>query len=409
MPRYQYRAIDTDGRSKSGRIEAATESAARAVLVRRRLLPLEVDAAVGAEAESSAMRERVSRPGRRLSRKSLLLFTRQLSTLVDASVPLDEALAMIAAQQESPEARYVISEVHAGVIEGQRLTEALARHPRSFSGLYRAAVAAGERSGRLGLVLNRLADYHARAYAMQSKIVTAMIYPSALSVVALSVIVCLMIFVVPSLTEQFERFDRSLPLLTQALIFISNFLTAFWPVLLAALAVGIFVARSMLQREPVRAALDAFALRAPLLGKWAVAVGASRFVRAVATLVASGAPVLESVRAAQEASGNRAMAKAIQRMAERVEEGESFSAAMRRSGVIPPMVCYMAQSGENSGELPMMLEKAADHLDQEFESFTASALSLLEPAIIVVMGLVVASIVLAIMLPILQLNQLTVG
>ncbi len=407
MPRFQYLAVDSDGRQKRGRLEAANESAARALLVRKRLLPVQLDTRESAP-EQSVENTRTA-PDAKLSHKACLLMTRQLATLIDAAVPVDEALAMIAAQQEQPAARRIIADVQAGVVEGQRLADALTRHPKSFSGLYRAAVAGGEQSGRLGFVLTRLADYLDRAHALRTKITTAMIYPAALSLVAISVVVCLLIFVVPGLIEQFDRFDQRLPLLTQMLIFTSNTLTAFWPVLLAAIAAGAIAIRTLLQREPVRAALDAFILRAPVIGRWAVAVNAGRFVRAVSTLVSSGMPVLESVRMARESVGNREVAKAIARMAERIEEGEPLSLAMRRSGVIPPMVSYMTQSGENAGELPAMLDKSAAHLEQEFEAFTASALSLLEPAIIVFMGLVVASIVLAIMLPILQLNRLAIG
>jgi len=407
VPRFQYLAVDSDGRQKRGRLEAANESAARALLVRKRLLPVQLDTRESAP-EQSVENTRTA-PGAKLSHKACLLMTRQLATLIDAAVPVDEALAMIAAQQEQPAARRIIADVQAGVVEGQRLADALTRHPKSFSGLYRAAVAGGEQSGRLGFVLTRLADYLDRAHALRTKITTAMIYPAALSLVAISVVVCLLIFVVPGLIEQFDRFDQRLPLLTQMLIFTSNTLTAFWPVLLAAIAAGAIAIRTLLQREPVRAALDAFILRAPVIGRWAVAVNAGRFVRAVSTLVSSGMPVLESVRMARESVGNREVAKAIARMAERIEEGEPLSLAMRRSGVIPPMVSYMTQSGENAGELPAMLDKSAAHLEQEFEAFTASALSLLEPAIIVFMGLVVASIVLAIMLPILQLNRLAIG
>jgi len=408
MPRFQYLAIDPDGRQKKGGLDAANEAAARALLVRRRLLPVEIDAREDPSAAARSADRPVSK-GAKLSHKARLLVTRQLATLVDASVPIDEALAMIAAQQEDAVTRKIVSDVQAGVVEGQRLADALARHPKSFSGLYRAAVVGGEQSGRLGQVLNRLAEYLERAYALRSKITTAMIYPAALSLVAITVVICLMLFVVPSLIDQFERFDQRLPLITQILIGTSRFLTNFWPLLLAALAIGGYVLHLMFRREAVRASVDAFLLRAPLIGRWVVAVNASRFVRAVSTLVDSGMPVLESVRASREAVGNREAAKAIARMAERIEEGEPFSLAMRRSGVIPPLVCYMAQSGENAGEMPMMLDKAAAHLDQEFESFTATALSLLEPVIIVFMGLVVASIVLAIMLPILQLNRLAIG
>lgn len=407
MAQFQYRAIDADGQERMGALEAANEATARALLQKRSLMPVQIEAGEIKPQRAAAVRAPAGRA--KLSHKNLLLMTRQLATLIDASVQVDEALAMIAAQQESLAARAILTDVKNGVLEGRRLADALALHPASFSGLYRAAVAGGERAGRLGFVLMRLADYLGRAHAMRTKVQTAMIYPAALSLVALTVVTCLMIFVVPSLTEQFERFDQSLPLLTQILIAVSGFLTQFWPLLLVAAVAGALVLRAMLAREPVRLAIDAFMLRAPLIGRWAKAVSASRFVRAVSTLVSSGMPVLESVRAARESAGNRAFANAVAQMAVRIEEGDPLSAAMRRSSVIPPMVSYMAQSGENAGELPIMLDKAADHLDQEFEAFTASALSLLEPAIIVLMGLIVASIVLAIMLPILQLNRLAIG
>ncbi|HVK79123.1 MAG TPA: type II secretion system F family protein, partial [Verrucomicrobiae bacterium] len=221
MPHFQYLAVDADGQRKSGGVDAANEAAARALLVRRRLLPVQIDVA-----ESGKARTREASPsppvrGAKLNQKTLMLVTRQLSTLINAAVPVDEALAMIAVQQEQPMARRIISDVQAGVLEGQRLADALGRHPATFSMLYRSAVAGGERAGRLDFVLNRLADYLARAHAMRSKVTTAMIYPAALSLVALTVVICLMIFVVPSLTEQFERFDQNLPLLTQILIGVS--------------------------------------------------------------------------------------------------------------------------------------------------------------------------------------------
>ncbi|MGE0597322.1 MAG: type II secretion system F family protein [Hyphomonadaceae bacterium] len=408
MPRYQFLAVDRDGRNRSGGFDAADESAARRALQRRKLVLVKLEPA--SEAVPSRTRDAAPvGPRQALSHKQRLLVTRQFATLVDAAVPVDEALGMIAAQQDVALTRRVMSDVQAGIVEGLRLADALARHPRSFSPMYRAAIAGGERSGKLGFVLTRLADYLARSEAIRSKVTTAMVYPAALSLVALSVVTCLMIFVVPSLTEQFESFDTRLPLITQVLIGVSNFLARFWGVLLIGLAVGAYVASILLRREPVRAAIDAAMLRAPLVGKWVTAVQASRFVRAISTLTASGLPVLESVRAAHEAITNRAASTAAARMAAWIEEGEPLSRAMRKSGVIPPLVAYMAASGENAGDLSGMLEKAADHLDQEFEAVTATALSLLEPAIIIIMGVVVASIVLAIMLPILQLNRLAIG
>lgn len=406
--RFQYVAVDLDGRERSGGVDASDETQARAELRKRKLAPVRLAVASGGSDEREA-KTQLPRAGAKLTHKQRLLVTRQLSTLIDAAVPVDEALGMIAAQQERAVARQVLTDVRMSVVEGQRLADALGRHPQSFSPLFRSAVAGGERSGQLSFVLMRLADYLGRVEAMRSKITAAMIYPAALSLVALIVVICLMIFVVPTLTEQFQSFEARLPLLTQILIFVSSFLTNFWPLLLLLGAVAAYIGQILWRREPVRVALDQTLLRAPLIGRWVEAVNASRFIRAVSTLVASGLPVLESVRASQESVSNRIVARAIGDMASQIEEGEQLSAAMRRSGVIPAMATYMAASGESVGELPKMLDKTADHLDQEIESFATSALSLLEPAIIVFMGGIVASIVLAIMLPVLQLNRLAVG
>jgi general secretion pathway protein F len=406
MPRYHYLALDIDGRERSGGIDAADEASARAALEKRKLLPVELAAQEAREARRVTRGASAPRGGGTMPRRALVLFTRQLATLVDAAVPVDEALAMIAAQQDQAGVRRVIEGVREGVLEGMRLADAMGRHPKAFSTLYRGAVAGGERSGKLGFVLTRLADYLGRTHAMRTKVQAAMIYPAALSCVAFMVVCCLMIFVVPSLTEQFQSFDAQLPLLTQILIGVSNFLAAYWALLLIALAaLGLWIA-ALMRREAVRLRFDRAFLDAPLIGRWARDVVASRFVRAVATLVSAGLPVLDGVRGAQEAVANRAAAKAAGEIADRIEEGEPLSQGMRRAGIFPPIVVYMAASGENAGDLAGMLDKAADHLDQEIEAATTSAISLLEPAIIVFMGVVVASIVLAIMLPVLQLNQL---
>ena len=418
MPRFQYVAIDEAGRRQSGGLDARDETAARQRLQKRKLLPVELapeskDANKNAKAQQNGKAKRDAKPepktGATLSHKARLLVTRQLATLIDAAVPVDEALAMTAAQQDQPLTKRVLEDVHTGVVEGQRLADALGRHPKSFTGLYRAAVAGGERTGDLGGVLNRLSTFLDRAHQMRTKIQTAMIYPAALTIVAISVVACLMIFVVPTLAEQFSTFDAELPLITQIMIGVSWLLSTYWSLLLIALVGAALFIRMLFARQAVRAAFDAWLLKAPLIGKWVVSVNASRFIRSVATLVGAGLPVLDSVRASREAVGNLAVRRAILEMGERIEQGEPLSSSMRRSGVIPTMATYMAASGENAGELPAMLDKAADHLDQEFESFTAAALALLEPMIIIFMGVVVASIVLAIMLPVLQLNRLATG
>jgi general secretion pathway protein F len=408
--RFSYVAVDAGGRTRSGAVTADTEAAARADLTRRKLLPVKIALEARAQKSPAPGEPALARAGRSaISHKQRLLFTRQLATLIEAAVPVDEALSMIAQQQDRPQVRRVCADVLAGVQEGQRLADALGRHPASFPGLYRAAVAGGERAGKLGFVLNRLSTYLAAAHALRAKITTALIYPAALVIVAVTVISALMIFVVPSLAEQFQSFDARLPLLTQIMIALSAFLTTFWPLIGLGLVGGVLGARALLARPGPRAAFDAWLLKAPLLGRWVVATNASRLVRALSMLAAAGIPVLEALRASREAVGNRAVAAAVDQMALAVEQGEPLSHAMHASRVIPPMAGFMAASGENAGELPAMLEKAAEHLDQEFEAFSASALSLLEPVIIVFMGGAVAAIVLAIMLPILQLNRMAIG
>jgi len=408
MARYSYLAIDPDGREHRGGIDAADERAVRAALDRKKLLMVEVSRS-DVKAAGVATGEKREPARGALRHRDRMLVTRQLATLIGASVAVDEALGILVAQQENPTVHRILADMRSGIQEGMRLADAMGRHKASFPGAYRAAIAGGERSGNLGPVLNRLADYLQREHGLRSKITTAMIYPIALSLVAVTVVACLMIFVVPALVEQFKTFHGQLPLITNILIAVSGGLTRFWPLILAVIFGGFVVARTLLRQPHIRLASDAAQLRLPILGKQARAVCCSRFVRSVATLTASGLPVPEAVRASRDASPNRAFARAVDQMAVRIQEGEPLSHAMRQSGLFPPMVVYMTVGGENSGELPAMLEKASDHLDQEFEGFVSAALSLIEPAIIVLMGAMVAGIVLAIMLPILQLNQLAAG
>lgn len=409
MARFAYTAIDADGRERSGALTAPNEPAARAQLQQKKLLPVRIVTDAGASDAPPRAQDAAPRRGAGLSHRAQLVVARQLATLIEASLPVDEALRMIGEQQETASARAIIADVHEGVLEGQRLADAMARQPKSFPPMMRAAVAGGERAGALGATLSRLADYLQRSHALRTKITTALIYPAALSLVAITVVACLMIFVVPSLTEQFRSFNTALPAITQVLIAVSSFLAAFWPVVLGAIVIAVLAVRAVLAQPGPALARDRALLTLPMLGKQIRAVNASRFARATGALAASGLPVLESVRAARDAAPNRHVARLIDAMADRIEEGETLSGAMRAAGVFPPLLVYMTASGEGSGQVATMLEKAADHLDQEFEAFTTAALSLFEPAVIITMGAIVASIVLAIMLPILQLNQLAIG
>jgi general secretion pathway protein F len=408
MSRYSFTAIDVDGREVRDRIEAASEAAARAALKARNLLTIKL-AADGDIRPRGAPAGRAPAGKAKLNHRDLVVATRQMATLIDAAVAVDDALEIIAGQQESAAARKVMTDLRDGVREGARLADAMGRHKASFPGAYRAAVAGGESSGKLGAVLKRLADHLTRERSLRSKVSTALIYPAVLMVIATGVVASLMIFVVPTLIEQFRHLKGELPLITQLLIWVSNTLATLWPVILLAVFGSFLLASMALRQKSIRLQADRALLNLPVLGKRIRAVNASRFIRSVSVMTGSGLPVLEAVRASQDAAPNLEFSRRIGEMATRVEEGEPLSHAMQRSGVVPTLAVFMAVGGENSSELPQMLERAADHLDQDFETFVQAALSVVEPAIILLMGGVVATIILAIMLPILQLNQLAGG
>ena len=408
MPSFDYLALDTSGRERRGAIQAASADDARALLGTRRLYVVKVEAGSSAGSAPPLLSAGLLRRKRKLGSKQVTLFTRQLATLVQVS-PLEEALRTIGRQSEQAHVREVILSVHAAVVEGRRLSEALAREGASFPALYRAMIAAGESSGTLPQILERLADLLERQAQVRSKVLTALAYPIILSVVACLVVASLMIFVVPKVVEQFDTVGQELPLLTRIVIFISDFLANWWWALSIAIAAFVLFAGRALKDEAFRLRFDTALLRLPLLGRLMRDLHAARMARTLSTMVASRLPLLEGLKLTTGTIKNRALRNATGGIAEAVRTGGSLSAALRRAGVFPPLLVYLAASGEASGKLEIMLERAADYLEREFDGFTATALSLLEPAIIVVMGGVVAIIVLAILLPILQLDTLASG
>jgi general secretion pathway protein F len=295
------------------------------------------------------------------------------------------------------------------VVEGRRLSEALGRESGSFPALYRAMIAAGESSGTLPQILDRLADLLERQAQVRSKVMTALAYPVVLSVVATLVVASLMIFVVPKVVEQFDTVGQELPLLTRIVIGLSDFLSNWWWALIAGIAALVLLAARAMKDEAFRLRFDTALLRLPLFGRLMRDLHAARMARTLSTMVAGRLPLLEGLNLTTGTIHNRALRGATGGIAEAVRTGGSLSAALRRAGVFPPLLVYLAASGEASGKLDIMLERAADYLEREFDGFTATALSLLEPAIIVVMGGVVALIVLSILLPILQLDTLASG
>ena len=405
MADFDYLVVDPAGRERRGQVAAETIEDARSRLGAKKfyVVTLEKSTLGAACAPSLVSFEALTR--RRLSGKALTLFTRQLATLALVT-PLEEALRTIGQQSEDTKVQAVLERVHAGVLEGRRLSDSMAREAKSFPPLYRAMVAAGESAGTLPEILERLADLQERQAAIRSKVTTALAYPIVLAFVASFVVMALMIWVVPKVVEQFDSVGQKLPLLTRMVMAVSGFLAGYWWAILILLAVVAFVAWRALQDEAIRLRFDTAWLRFPLVGRLARDLHAARMARTLSTMVASRLPLLEGLILTGQTIHNRRLRAASDDIIEAVRGGGSLSAALRRAGIFPPLLVYLAASGESSGQLDAMLERAADYLEREFDGFTATALSLLEPAIIVIMGVVVAAIVLSILLPILQLETL---
>lgn len=406
MAVFDYVAADAGGRTVAGSLAAPDEAAARALLGRRGLLPLEISA--GGAAPSTTSARRATARGGRLDARTLALTTRQLATLVSVA-PVEEALRSIALQAERPAVRRVLEGVHGGVLEGRPLSDAMGLQGGAFPPLYRAMVAAGEASGALGPILERLADGLERDQQVRGKVITALVYPAVLAIVALGVIAALMTFVVPKVVDQFDSMNQTLPLLTRVVIGVSDLMRD-WGWLGAVLLGLVGAVGGLALRNPgIRLHADAAILRLPVVGRLTRDLHGAKMARTLSTMLAAGLPVLEGLAITARTVPNRALRAATERMVEAVREGGGLSAAMRVAGVFPPILVHMTASGESSGRLEPMLERAADYLEREFSTFTAVMLSLLEPAIIVVMGGVVAVIVLSILLPILQINTLALS
>ena len=407
MSEFAYLVLDRAGRERRGSVRAETPDEAREKLSARGLFVVRMESA-GSEKSAPALLSRQLFVRKKLNTRQLTVFTRQLSTLVQVS-PLEESLRTIARQTEKDSVREVLLSVHGSVLEGRRLSEAMAREPASFPPLYRGMVAAGEGSGTLPAILERLAGLLERQGQVRSKVLSALAYPAVLAIVAAFVVFALMVFVVPRVVEQFEDIGQELPFLTRAVIAVSHVLAAWWwAILLGLVALGFAFGRA-LRDEGVRQRFDRTLLRIPVIGRLMRDLHAARMARTLSTMVASRLPLLEGLKLTTETVHNRALRAATAQIAEAVRTGGSLSGALKRSNIFPPLLVYLAASGEASGRLDLMLERAADYLEREFDSFTTTALALLEPAIIVLMGALVAVIVLSILLPILQLDTLAGG
>jgi general secretion pathway protein F len=402
MGAFEYTAVDAGGKQRKGVLEGDTPRQVRAQLRERQLLPLSVTEV--AQRESTRQQSFTLR--RSMSAGDLALITRQLGTLVQSSMPLEEALQAVGEQSESPRIKSIVLGVRAKVMEGHSLADGLGDFPKAFPELYRATVAAGEQSGHLDAVLQRLADYTEQRQELRQKVANAMIYPIVLTVLATGIVSLMLVYVVPKVVGVFENTGQALPGLTQALITLSDFLRNNGFILLILLALAGWGFRWLLRQPRYRHGWDRLLLRLPVIGKLTRGLNTARFTRTFSILSGSGVAVLEALRIAGEVITNVPMRESVADAAERVREGGAIGKSLSIGGYFPPICVHLISSGEASGELETMLDRAAANQEREVDGLIAALLGLLEPALIVGMGAVVLLIVLAILLPIFELNQL---
>ncbi len=402
MGAFEYTAVDAGGRETRGVIEGDTPRQVRQLLRERRLLPLTVTEV----AEKEATRQQSFTLRRSMGPADLAIVTRQLATLVQSALPLEEALLAVAEQTEAARIKSILLGVRSKVMEGHTLADGLGDFPKAFPELYRATVAAGEQSGHLDAVLERLADYTESREDLRRKVQNAMIYPVVLTTLALLIVGGMLVYVVPKVVSVFANTGRELPLLTSVLIATSDFLRHWGLALAAAIAVAAWATRRLLRRPGPRLAWHRTLLRLPVLGRLTRGFNTARFTRTLSILTGSGVPVLEGLRIAAEVVTNVPMHAAVQEAAARIREGAPIGRSLAAGGYFPPICIHLISSGEASGELEAMLARAATNQEKEVDGLIAALMGLMEPALIVTMGVIVLMIVLAILLPIFQLNQL---
>jgi len=405
MAAFDYTALDTQGRSKKGTLQADTPRQVRQLLREQGLIPLTI-AEVTETANNKKFANAFSRWNRnKISLADLSLLTRQLATLLSAGLPVEEALQGVVEQSEKPRVKSILLAVRAKVMEGHTLAAGLADFPQVFPELYRATVSAGEEAGHLDEVLIRVADYTENQQWMRQKIKQAAIYPVLMTLISISIVIFLMVYVVPQIVSVFEDSGQSLPVLTKILIHISDFLAGYGIYLLVSLLLLGFAWRQLLQKPEWRFRVHQWILKLPIIGRAVRIINTARFARTFGILSSSGVSILEAMSASSQVMANMPMRQAVQHAAERVREGQSIARALGDTHYFPAMTVHLIASGEASGQLEAMLSKAAESQEREVDALIGGALSLFEPIMILVMGAVVLMIVLAILLPIFEVTQ----
>ncbi|KWT97348.1 MULTISPECIES: type II secretion system inner membrane protein GspF [unclassified Variovorax] len=407
MPAYSFEAIDQQGQPRKGVLEADTARSARGVLRAQALIPLSVTAVGSTEggAPASGGWRRLLGGRRIFNSTTLAVWTRQLAGLVSSGLPLERALTALTDEAETEEQRNLVASLRADVNAGSPFGRTLSQHPREFSPIYTAVISAGEQTGNLGLVLERLADDLEQRQALQQKLVGAALYPAIVTLVAIVIVVFLVSYVVPQVANVFAGTKRALPILTVIMLALSDFVRNYGWLMLGAIVVMVIVARMALARAAFRERFDAAWLELPLVGRLSRGYNAARFASTLAMLATAGVPILRALQAASETLGNRAMrADALDALV-LVREGAPLASALAQKKRFPGIVSMFARLGEQTGTLPLMLQRAATQLGAEVQRRAMHLATILEPLLIVAMGAVVMLIVLAVLMPIIQLNQ----
>ena len=403
MSAFEYTALDKKGREKKGIVEGDSARLVRQQLREQNLVPLTV---TEVKKQASNEKNNVFVFNRKISTTELALMTRQLATLARSGIPLDEATATVARQSIKPKVKKLLLGVRAKILEGHTLADGLRDYPHIFSEMYCATVAAGEQSGHLDVVLERLADYTEQRQQLQQRLKLALIYPVILTVMSILVVSGLLTYVVPEVVKVFSDTGQQLPFLTVALIAVSDFMQDWFIYLLLAMLAAFAAFKRLVQKPVFKKRYHQFLLKVPVLGNLVLGGNSAQFSRTLSILAASGVPILDAMRIAVKVMDNVPMREAVENASQQVSEGSSLSSTLEQSGYFNPMLINLIASGEATGQLEQMLERAAVNQERELETTMAMLMGLLEPLLIVAMGGVVLIIVLAILLPVLDLNQL---
>jgi general secretion pathway protein F len=404
VPAFRYEAVDATGAVTNGVVNADSARAARSDLRTQGMVPISVDEITTQLDEAGNARRGVFRD--RLSTTELALFTRQLASLLEASLPLEQAFSALLEQAERPYVRDLIASIRSEVVGGASLSDALARHPRDFADIYRALVSSGEQIGQLARVLSRLADYIERRNALIQKVKLAFTYPAIVTVVAFLIVIFLLTYVVPQIVSVFVNTKQKLPFLTIVMLGISDFVRHYGMIVLLAFIALAYTWHRMLMNPVIRMRWHIWLLTAPLYGRFERSLNTARFASTLAITTGSGVPILRALQTSRDTLTNVAMRAQVEEAANSVREGVSLARALSAHKHFPPMLIHMIRAGEVTGELPAMLERASSSQEQDLERRTMAIAGLLEPALILAMGVVVLLIVLAVLMPIIEINQL---